>query len=91
MTLNGFNVPVPGRWARSHPHRHQHVERGGLVVLAEQGRGGGVGRVDYDAVSPSICPQNVEQVAGVEAYDLEQIGAIITGYFLRRVAILRAR
>ena len=41
---------------RSHPHRHQHVERRRLVVLAEQGRRGGVGEVDLD-LSPSIWPR----------------------------------
>ena len=72
----------------SHPHRHQHVERVALVILAQQGRGGGVGEVDFDAVAFDLA-EDVHQIAGVEA-DLDAVAAIIGGDFLDREAVFGA-
>ena len=69
----------------SHPHRHQDVERVRLVVLAQQGRRGGVGQVDFDAVALDLV-EDVHQIAGVEA-DLDPVGAIVG----RRVPRSRGR
>ena len=73
----------------SHPHRHQHVERVRLVVLAQQGRRGGVGEVDLDRVALDLA-EDVEQIAGVEA-DLEPVGAIVGRAFPRSRGRSRAR
>src|SRR3546814_17565216 len=50
----------------SDAHRHQHIEGRAAVVFADQGRGGGVGQVQFHQVAVDLA-KNVQQIAGVEA------------------------
>src|SRR5215203_5792184 len=74
--------------AGSDPHRHEHVQRRSLVVLTDQGRRGGIGEMDLDHVTVNL-PEDVEQIAGVEA-DLEARRSIIAGHFLGGGAVFGA-
>src|SRR3546814_15957159 len=55
----------------SDAHRHQHIEGRAAVVFADQGRGGGVGQVQFHQVAVDLA-KNVQQIAGVEA-DVETL------------------
>ena len=55
----------------SHPHRHQHVERLGVAILADQGRRTGVVEHEDGVLGPDLA-DDVEQVTGVET-DLEAV------------------
>src|SRR5690606_33815886 len=72
----------------SNPHRHQHIERGALLALADQRRRVGIGEMQLDAVTVDLT-QNVGQVASVEA-DLHRIAVIARCQLLGRSAVLGA-
>src|SRR3546814_8140555 len=65
----------------SDAHRHQHIEGRAAVVFADQGRGGGVGQVQFHQVAVDLA-KNVQQIAGVEA-DVETLALEGAGDFLR--------
>src|SRR3546814_14128167 len=72
----------------SDAHRHQHIEGRAAVVFADQGRGGGVGQVQFHQVAVDLA-KNVQQIAGVEA-DVETLALEGAGDFLRRRAVFGA-
>ena len=67
-------MPRGLRALRSHPHRHQHVERTLVVLVLHQGRRAGVGEAERGDVAFDLGG-DVEEVAGVEA-DIEGVGGV---------------
>ena len=63
------------RQARSHPHRHQHVERALGVLVLDQRRRAGIGELEHRDLALDLR-RDVEQVARVEA-DIERIGVVL--------------
>ena len=61
------------RARRSHPHRHQHVERALGVLVLDQRRRAGIGELEHRHLALDLRG-DVEQVARVEA-DIERIGS----------------
>lgn len=43
--------PGHNKYRTSHPHRHQHIQRGALVILPQQSRRGGVGQVEFNRIA----------------------------------------
>ncbi len=72
----------------SDPHRHQNIQRSGLVILTDQSRRAGVGEVEFDNVAFNLA-QDVHQIARVEA-DFEAFAAILAGNFFGSRAIFGA-
>src|SRR6202011_5856168 len=59
----------------SHPHRHQHIERGLVVLVLHQGRRTGIGEPEHGDLALDLAG-DVEQIARVES-DIERVGGVL--------------
>ena len=60
------------------PHRHQHVKRAVVGMVADNGGGGGVSQREFGRIALNLL-RDVEQIAGVEP-DLHRVCAVLYLY-----------
>ena len=58
----------------SHPHRHQHVQRAGRVLIAQERGGAGIRELQLGLLALELRG-DVEEIAAVEA-DIERIRVV---------------
>src|SRR6185436_4048691 len=71
----------------SYPHRHEHIESGCILAVADHGGRARIGELELGGAAFEL-PRDVEQVAGVKS-DLERIEAILDGDLFARTAAVR--